>query len=70
MAMFGVFDGHGAEGKVVSNTVCQSLPKILTRLVSGKVGSLVCYLHSDMWSHHAVLGMQGRCSTSVQQGRK
>lgn len=38
MALFGVFDGHGQEGKVVSNTICQNLPRIMTRLVTGKVG--------------------------------
>lgn len=37
MALFGVFDGHGQEGKVVSHTICQNLPKIMSRLVSGKV---------------------------------
>jgi serine/threonine protein phosphatase PrpC len=37
MLLFGVFDGHGQEGKVVSHTICQNLPKIMARLVGSKV---------------------------------
>lgn len=37
MLLFGVFDGHGQEGKVVSHTICQNLPKIMARLVGSRV---------------------------------
>uniref|UniRef100_A0A383VYJ0 protein-serine/threonine phosphatase n=1 Tax=Tetradesmus obliquus TaxID=3088 RepID=A0A383VYJ0_TETOB len=36
MLLFGVFDGHGQEGKVVSHTICQNLPKIMARLVGSR----------------------------------
>jgi serine/threonine protein phosphatase PrpC len=39
MLLFGVFDGHGQEGKVVSHTICQNLPKIMARLVGSKVST-------------------------------
>jgi serine/threonine protein phosphatase PrpC len=37
MVLFGVFDGHGQEGKVVSHTICQNLPKIMARMLGSKV---------------------------------
>ncbi|KAF8071239.1 protein phosphatase [Scenedesmus sp. PABB004] len=36
LALFGVFDGHGQEGKAVSHTVCEQLPRIMARLLAGK----------------------------------
>jgi hypothetical protein len=39
MLLFGVFDGHGQEGKVVSHTICQNLPKIMARMVGSKVSA-------------------------------
>eukprot|EP00879_Flechtneria_rotunda_P024023 GHRR01025445.1.p1 GENE.GHRR01025445.1~~GHRR01025445.1.p1 ORF type:complete len:195 (+),score=46.36 GHRR01025445.1:342-926(+) len=39
MVLFGVFDGHGQEGKIVSHTICQNLPKILSTLGQCKVCS-------------------------------
>jgi hypothetical protein len=38
MVMFGVFDGHGQEGKTVSHSVCTNVPKFLTKQAC-KVGS-------------------------------
>lgn len=38
MAMFGVFDGHGQEGKVVSHSVCTNVPKALAKYAACKVG--------------------------------
>lgn len=31
MAMFGVFDGHGMEGKTVSHNICANLPTLLAK---------------------------------------
>lgn len=39
MAMFGVFDGHGQEGKVVSHSVCTNIPKALAKHAACKVGA-------------------------------
>lgn len=38
MVMFGVFDGHGQEGKVVSHHVCTNVPKALAKHTACKVG--------------------------------
>eukprot|EP00879_Flechtneria_rotunda_P010667 GHRR01011148.1.p1 GENE.GHRR01011148.1~~GHRR01011148.1.p1 ORF type:complete len:419 (+),score=173.69 GHRR01011148.1:342-1598(+) len=40
MVLFGVFDGHGQEGKIVSHTICQNLPKILSTLGQCKPATL------------------------------
>jgi serine/threonine protein phosphatase PrpC len=37
MLLLGVFDGHGVEGRTVSNTICQQLPGILARTMTAKV---------------------------------
>jgi serine/threonine protein phosphatase PrpC len=39
MAMFGVFDGHGQEGKVVSHSVCTNMPMALAKNAACKVGA-------------------------------
>eukprot|EP00775_Hariotina_reticulata_P011481 gene11481-11625_t len=36
MLLLGVFDGHGVEGKTVSNTICQQLPSILSKAMATK----------------------------------
>lgn len=36
--MFGVFDGHGQEGKTVSHSVCTNVPKLLAKHAACKVG--------------------------------
>lgn len=38
MVMFGVFDGHGQEGKTVSHSVCTNVPKSLSKHAACKVG--------------------------------
>lgn len=40
MAMFGVFDGHGQEGKTVSHSVCTNLPKSLAKHAACKVSTV------------------------------
>jgi serine/threonine protein phosphatase PrpC len=37
MLMFGVFDGHGQEGKTVSHSICTNLPKALSKHAACKV---------------------------------
>lgn len=37
--LFGIFDGHGQEGRTVSWTISTQLPAIMSRLASSKVGS-------------------------------
>ena len=37
MALFGVFDGHGQEGKAVSHHVCATLPRLVARSALCKV---------------------------------
>ena len=37
MLMFGVFDGHGQEGKTVSHGICTNLPKALAKHAACKV---------------------------------
>lgn len=37
MVMFGVFDGHGQEGKAVSHHVCTNVPKALAKHTACKV---------------------------------
>lgn len=44
MALFGVFDGHGQEGRSVSNCVCANLPKVLARQANCKVCVLLLLL--------------------------
>lgn len=39
LALFGVFDGHGQEGKSVSHHVCATLPRLVARSTLCKVGS-------------------------------
>lgn len=37
MALFGVFDGHGQEGKAVSHHICATLPRLVSRSTLCKV---------------------------------
>ncbi len=39
MALFGVFDGHGQEGKAVSHHVTAALPQLVARSSLCKVGA-------------------------------
>jgi serine/threonine protein phosphatase PrpC len=57
MLLFGVFDGHGQEGKVVSHTICQNLPKIMARMVGSKVSAaeVTIYVCWKMALHASLL---------------
>lgn len=43
MVMFGVFDGHGQEGKIVSHSVCTNVPKALAKHAACKVSMLTLF---------------------------
>lgn len=62
MAMFGVFDGHGQEGKVVSHSMCTNVPKALAKHGACKVGAMGGMEQYSSGPGCGASGMQLACS--------